>query len=158
MRHIFINCLKGAGVLGTTVDTLEEVLKMFSSFLVPSHHLMMLVKRQIISLYSQRQLNSLGKDDFVRIKELCEESINVLGKVDPGYPLWKAETLKDLSTSSMNLARTRFELGEISRPEFLVLVKISMKLVEEASKCKGCVKIERRLENGETLSEEYSNN
>ena len=146
------------GVQGSSVEDLEEVLRMFSSFLVPSHHLMMLVKRQIVSLYSQRQLNSLSKQDFLRIKELCEDSISVLGKVDPGYPIWKAETLKDLSTALMNLARTQFELGEITRPEFLMAVKNSMKMVEEASKCKACVKIERRMENGETLSEEYSNN
>ena len=119
---------------------------------------MMIVKRNIISLYSQRGLTTLNKDDFERIKDLCEDSIEVLGKVDPGYPIWKAETLKDLSTSSMNLARTRFELGEISRPEFLILVKKSMKMVEEASNCKTCVKIERKLDNGETLKEEYSNN
>ena len=119
---------------------------------------MMIVKRNIISLYSQRSLTSLNKDDFERIKELCEDSIEVLGKVDPGYPLWKAETLKDLSTSTMNLARTKFELGEISRPEFLMLVKKSMKMVEEASNCKSCVKIERKMDNGETLKEEYSNN
>ena len=131
---------------------------MFSEYLHPSHHLMMIVKRNIISLYSQRGLTTLNKDDFERIKDLCEDSIEVLGKVDPGYPIWKAETLKDLSTSSMNLARTRFELGEISRPEFLILVKKSMKMVEEASNCKTCVKIERKLDNGETLKEEYSNN
>ena len=80
---------------------------MFSEYLYPTHHLMMIVKRNIISLYSQKSLNSLNKTDFIRIKELCEESIKVLGKVDAGYPLWKAETLKDLSTASMNLARTR---------------------------------------------------
>ena len=80
----------------------------------------------------------------------------MLGRVDPGYPLWKAETLKvlawivncqlllvskivaslssptysqysnnsnqDLSTALMNLARTDFESGTISRPEFLAQV------------------------------------
>merc|ERR1719213_1535276 len=107
----------------------------------------MIVKRNIISLYSQRPLTTLKKEDFMRIKELCEESIEVLGKVDPGYPLWKAETLKDLSTAWMNLARTRFEMGEISRPEFLVQVRQSMKMVE-ASNCKSCIKIERKMENG----------
>ena len=61
--------------------------------------------RNIISLYSKKSLNNLNKEDFIRIKELCEESIEVLCKVDPGYPLWKAETLKDLSTAMMNLAR-----------------------------------------------------
>ena len=129
---------------------------MFSEYLHPSHHLMIIVKRNIISLYSQRSLTTLNKEDFERIKELCEDSIEVLGKVDPGYPLWKAETLKDLSTATMNLARTKFESGEISRPEFLILVKRSMKMVEEASNCKSCIKIERKLENGETLSEEQS--
>jgi len=146
------------GMNCSTVSTLEDILKMFSAYLHPTHHLMMIVKRNIISLYSQRALNSLNKEDFIRIKELCEESIKVLGRVDPGYPLWKAETLKDLSTSSMNLARTQFELGEISRPEFLLRVKLSMKMLEEASNCKACVKIERKMENGETLSEEYTNN
>ena len=47
-------------------------------------------------------------------------------------------------------------MGEISRPEFLVQVKKSMKMVEEASNCKSCIKIERKLEVGETLSEEQS--
>ena len=52
------------------------------------------------------------------------------------------------------MLRTKFEMGEISRPEFLVQVRQSMKMVEEASNCKSCIKIERKLENGETLSEE----
>ena len=47
-------------------------------------------------------------------------------------------------------------MGEISRPEFLVQVSKSMKMVQEASNCKSCIKIERKLENGETLSEEQS--
>jgi hypothetical protein len=32
------------------------------------------------SLYSQQPLKSVGKADFLRIKDLCEESIQVLGK------------------------------------------------------------------------------
>ena len=79
---------------GTSVEKMEELLVMFSEFLHPTHHLMMLVKRNIISLYSQRSLKTVQKRDFLRIKELCEESIAILGRVDPGYPLWKAETLK----------------------------------------------------------------
>ena len=70
--------------------------------------------RNIISLYSKKSLNNLNKEDFIRIKTLCEESIEVLGKVDPGYPLWKAETLKDLSTAMMNLARWGLGILELS--------------------------------------------
>jgi len=137
------------------VARLEEVLIELSQFLHPHHNLMMIIKRNIISLYSTLPLKSVTKTDFSRIKQLCEESIAVLGKVDPGYPLWKAETLKDLSTSMMNLARTNFEEGVISRPQFLAEVKSSMKMVETASNCKSCIKVERKMEDGEVLKEEY---
>ena len=88
-KHLF-----SVGSGGTSTKQMEDVLDMFSTFLHPNHHLMMITKRNIISLYSQVPLKSVTKRDFLRIKELCEESIEVLGKVDPGYPLWKAETLK----------------------------------------------------------------
>ena len=87
--HLF-----SVGTGGTSVQRMEEAIEMSSEFLHPHHHLMMIAKRNIISLYSQMPLKSVTKKDFLRIKELCEESIEVLGKVDPGYPLWKAETLK----------------------------------------------------------------
>jgi len=142
---------------GTTVAMLEKFLEEeLLPLLHPHHTLCMLAKRNIISLYSQRSLKSVTREDFVRIKELCEESIEVLGRVDPGYPLWKAETLKDLSTALMNLARTDFESGAISRPEFLAQVKKSMKMVEEASNCKSCIKVERKMEDGEVLKEEFT--
>ena len=38
--------------------------------------------------------------DTVSIKNIFLE-----GLVDPGFTLWKAETLKDLGTCQMNLAR-----------------------------------------------------
>jgi len=56
----------------------------------------------------------------------------------------------------MNLARTDFESGAISRPEFLAQVKKSMKMVEEASNCKSCIKVERKMEDGEVLKEEFT--
>jgi len=142
---------------GTTVAVLEKFLAdVLLNLLHPHHTICMLTKRNIISLYSQRSLKSVTREDFIRIKELCEESIEVLGRVDPGFPLWKAETLKDLSTALMNLARTDFESGVISRPEFLAQVKKSMKMVEEASNCKSCIKVERKMEDGEVLKEEFT--
>jgi len=141
---------------GTSVSLLEEFLTSLLPVLHPHHTLCMLTKRNIICLYSQRNLHSLQRADFLRIKALCQESIEVLGRVDPGYPLWKAETLKDLSTAMMNLARTDFEAERITRPEFLAQVKASMKLVEEASNCKSCIKVERKMEDGETLREEFT--
>ena len=104
---------------------------MFSSFLAPSHHLMMLVKRQIVSLYSQRQLNSLSKQDFLRIKELCEDSISVLGKVDPGYPIWKAETLKE----SMGAQVRWLVLKRVRSPCSIFIIFHSGIFTQEYSTC-----------------------
>ena len=47
------------------------------NLLHPHHTICMLTKRNIISLYSQRSLKSVTREDFIRIKELCEESIEV---------------------------------------------------------------------------------
>ena len=102
-RHLFS---EGEG--GTTPQQMEEVLEMFSQFLHPHHYLMMITKRNIISLYSQLPLKMIAKKDFLRIKELCEESIEVLGKVDPGYPLWKAETLKVRCTFLFHKKQVRY--------------------------------------------------
>ena len=48
------------------------------NLLHPHHTICMLTKRNIISLYSQRSLKSVTREDFIRIKELCEESIEVI--------------------------------------------------------------------------------
>jgi len=137
-----------------TIPELEKDLERFSELLHPNHYLLMLLKRKIISLYSTLPLKEVQRKDFLRIEELCNESISVLGLVDPGFPLWKSETLKDLGTAQMNLARTDFENGLILRPEFLERVKASMRTIEQASNCKSCIKIERKLDTGAPLTEE----
>ena len=63
---------------GTTVAVLEKFLAdVLLNLLHPHHTICMLTKRNIISLYSQRSLKSVTREDFIRIKELCEESIEV---------------------------------------------------------------------------------
>lgn len=132
----------------------ENDLKLFQEYLHPHHHLCMLLKRNIIQTYSRMGLKDVERKDFMRIRDLCQESLNILGLVDPGYPIWKADTLKDLAACEMNLARVEFESELIQRPEFLTRVKNSMKIVEEASKCKSNVTIKRKFDNSEALQEE----
>jgi len=138
----------------SSIPELETNLGLLEEHLHPHHHLCMMYKRKIISGYSKVPLKSLARPEFLRIRELCQESLQVLGLVDPGFPLWKSETLKDLGTCEMNLARTDFESGLITRPEFILRVKGSMKIVEQASNCKSSMKIERKLDTGEPLKEE----
>jgi hypothetical protein len=137
-----------------TIKEQEKDLTLFQEYLHPHHYLCMLLKRNIIQTYSRLGLKDVDRQDFMRIRELCQESLTILGIVDPGYPVWRAETLKDLAACEMNLARIEFEGGHIPRPDFLARVKNSMKMVEEASKCKSNVTIKRKLDNGESLQEE----
>ena len=39
------------------------------------------------------------------MKGICNEQLEVLSKVDPGYPSWKGDILKHLSAATLNLAR-----------------------------------------------------
>ena len=39
------------------------------------------------------------------MKRICNEQLEILSKVDPGYPSWKGDILKHLSTATLNLAR-----------------------------------------------------
>jgi hypothetical protein len=71
--------LFGRGTGGTSVLELETFLQLLQTFLHPHHTLCMLTKRNIVSLYTQRALKSVKREDFIRIKELCEESIEVRG-------------------------------------------------------------------------------
>ena len=40
-----------------------------------------------------------------KMKQMCEQQLNVLDKVDSGYPSWKGDLLKHLSSACLNLAR-----------------------------------------------------
>jgi len=137
-----------------SIDQQEEDLIKYQEYLHPHHHLCMLLKRNIINAYSKMDLKMVERKGFLRIRELCQESLDILGLVDPGYPIWRSDTLKDLAACEMNLARVDLESSLIQRPEFLERVKGSMKMVEEASKCKSAVTIKRKFDNIEPLQEE----
>ena len=114
----------------------------------------------------------VGREHHENMKRICNEQLEILSKVDPGYPSWKGDILKHLSTATLNLARLvkvfsfypikgflyifHFLLqdlqdGIITRPEFLILVRDSMKWVQEGHRCKSCVKIDKS--NAMTLDE-----
>jgi hypothetical protein len=44
------------------------------------------------------------------------QQLQVLNKIDPGFPEWKSDILKHFSTAELNLARIHLESGSIQRP------------------------------------------
>ena len=66
----------------------------------------------IIELYLEIHQNkfflaSVGiiRSHHEKMKQMCEQQLNVLDKVDSGYPSWKGDLLKHLSSACLNLAR-----------------------------------------------------
>ena len=47
----------------------------------------------------------VGREHHEKMKRICNEQLEILSKVDPGYPSWKGDILKHLSTATLNLAR-----------------------------------------------------
>ena len=77
------------------------------------------------------------------MKQICQEQLQVLEKIDTGFPDWKGDIFKHLSTALLNLARIDMESGTIQRPEFLQRVKEAVQMVQEGIRCKSCVKVAR---------------
>ena len=47
----------------------------------------------------------VGREHHEKMKRICNEQLDILSRVDPGYPSWKGDILKHLSTATLNLAR-----------------------------------------------------
>ena len=64
-----------------------------------------------------------------------QEFLEVIGKVDPGYPSWRGQVLYDLHRPLLIKANKAYGEGEIKKEEFIqTLKKISCSL-EESVKC-----------------------
>lgn len=132
-----------AGGQVTTIERLEEVIETFSRILHPHHALLMMVKRSLLNCYSQVPISSVGRKELQRMKELGKEQLTLLIKIDPGYPDWRGDVLRNYSTAELNLAKLDFEDKQITRPEFLLRVKKAMIFVQEGLQCTSCVRVDR---------------
>jgi hypothetical protein len=146
-----------SGGLLTTIRKLETKIEDISQFLHPQHGLLMAAKRSLVNCYSQVSSDRAGRRHQEQMRDLCNEQIQVLERVDSGYPDWKGDVLKHMSTALLNLARMDLQDGLIERPEFLTKVREAMQLVREGVRCKSCVKVERSTSRTMTLDEMVDN-
>lgn len=119
----------------TTIPRLQRQISGYSDLLHPNHGLVMAAKRSLIHCFGQVPAHSVTRQMLATIRGLCQEQLQVLAEVDPGYPDWKGDVLKHLSTANLNLARLDLEEARIQRPEFLARVKEAMLMVKEAVRC-----------------------
>lgn len=134
-----------AGGLIITIKTLEEKIQLLKEFLHPNHGLVLAAERSLVNCYSQvaSDEQTSCRHHQEKMKHICQGQLEILDKIDKGFPDWKGDLLKHLSTALLNLARMDLQEGRIQRPQFLNEVKEAMKLVQEGIRCKSCVKMSR---------------
>ena len=64
----------------------------------------------MVNCYSQVPSIGVGRSHHEKMKQICEEQLEILNKIDSGYPTWKGDLLKQLSTAYLNLARLVTEI------------------------------------------------
>jgi len=95
----------------------------------------MTVKKYLADLYLTGAGSNSDPEKLIRKIKYYQEFLDVIGKVDRGYPPWRGQVLFEMHRPMMVKANRDYESGDISKEEFLnTLRKISCQL-EESIKC-----------------------
>ena len=77
-------------------------------------------------------MSTLTDEELARKVSLCQEWLEVMGKVDMGFTLSKGKLLEEVAKAKLeNIKR-----GEMTKLQLLMEMKGVMKLVKEVGKCK----------------------
>ena len=77
---------------------MEEKILMLNEYLHPNHGLLLAAKRSLVNCSSQIATENVGRLHQEKMRDICQEQILVLSKVDKGFPDWKGDIYKHLST------------------------------------------------------------
>lgn len=125
----------------------EKFLRECEMFFHPWHALMIKIKMSLLAAYNKESSNkALKRNILMSAKKLSQELTHVISKIEPGYPDMKGNIINHYSTAELNLARLDLQEQRIARPEFLLRVRKAMVMVQEATRCKSCVRIDRSLQ------------
>ena len=84
-----------------TITTTEIVVFSFAEHV---HHYWIIFRNSSIYNFFIASVGII-RSHHEKMKQMCEQQLNVLDKVDSGYPSWKGDLLKHLSSACLNLAR-----------------------------------------------------
>ena len=91
----------------SVTDFLEEQLYELGSILHPNHSTIIDFSRKLVAAYKLKPV--LTRTEYQRVTQLCQQILEVLGRVDPGYSSWRGDILCELIRSKV--ASTKIDLG-----------------------------------------------
>lgn len=95
----------------------EECLHKFSNILHPGHQIFTDINSQLAILYggpTSGGLEKLSRPELDRKIQVCHQVLDTNGKVDPGYTVWRAKILVQLSQTKVHVATKDFKAGFIN--------------------------------------------
>merc|ERR1712156_245084 len=113
-----------------TLEDCEILLPQLLQKLHPNHNIVLTVKKFLGDLY-----DVIDKEQIAKKIQCYKDFLDVMIKVDPGYPTWRGQVLYEMHRPMLVQASSNFENGTMSKNKFLTsLQNISLQL-EESIKC-----------------------
>eukprot|EP00092_Neocalanus_flemingeri_P003072 GFUD01003281.1.p1 GENE.GFUD01003281.1~~GFUD01003281.1.p1 ORF type:complete len:499 (+),score=130.58 GFUD01003281.1:101-1597(+) len=117
------------------IEDMENLIPELLKFCHPNHYLIMQIKKNLALMYGNTEntsMTNLTDKQLARKVSLCQEWMEVLGKVDRGFTLTRGVLLEEVAKSKLeNIKR-----NDMTKIQLLMEMKGVMKLVKEVGKCK----------------------
>lgn len=151
----------------SSVESMENLLAKFKSFLHPNHFIMISIKNALIDSYGHVKGHLLSQlpDALLRRKiELCKEVLEILDVFEGGKSRARALMLFELQAAMVFYAKSQLQLGNLSRNEYLGQLEEARDLLDESNEtlswedesvCKIMTVVKLSLENLEELIKEH---
>lgn len=122
-------------------DELDGLRRHAESILHPQHAALVNFDRH--SLTKGDSSRPRHRANLIKTTRVCDRLLTLINRLEPGFPDVRGEILDHMAAAELNLAKLNLEEGTISRPQFLTRVKTCMIVLQEATRCKSCVRVDR---------------
>ncbi len=119
----------------SSVEVLEHSLEELEGILHPNHFLMVQLKNSLIDSYGHVKGFLLPELPDILLKrkiELCEEMLNILDVFEKGKSRARALMLYELHAPLVLFAKSQFDIGHITKNDYLEEIEKSRKVLCEA--------------------------
>ena len=108
------------------INKYEEIIHKFSDRVHPSHQTMIELQTHLAHLYGNVKpfmMEDLTRPMLNRKIQVCNQVLETLGKVDPGYSSWRGKMLVELTKAKVALAKRNLAGGIITKTQFMKVLQ-----------------------------------
>jgi len=118
-----------------TIEDMEILITELLNICHPNHYLLMQMKMNLALMYGNTENSSmtlLTDKQLARKVSLCQEWMEVMGKVDRGFTLTRGRLCEEVAKSKLEMIKR----SDMTKIQLLMEMREVMKLVKEVGKCK----------------------